>query len=210
MSRTIPSSILAALGNPEIEPFYAIDLDFATVSGGTDVNGNAYTYGPLRLWTGYGNKTIGAYSYIGSGNMLNVSGLEEANDLSAKGATISLSGISSDVVSYAIKASYQGRLVTIYWGINGVSDVIEVFSGYMDKMTIQDEGATSNISLSVESRLIALDRAKVRRYTHESHKAVIDTEGYSQTTDTFFKWVTRLQDKQIVWGREVNNPDDAS
>jgi hypothetical protein len=35
-----------------------------------------------------------------------------------------------------------------------------------------------------------------------SHDAVIATEGYANTTDTFFKWFTQLQDKQVPWGRD--------
>ena len=74
----------------------------------------------------------------------------------------------------------------------------------MDQMTIQDSGETATISLTVESRLITLERANVRRYTAKSHEAVRTAKGLTGS-DTFFDWVTQLQDKQIVWGREVKN-----
>jgi len=44
----------------------------------------------------------------------------------------------------------------------------------------------------------------VRRYTRESHAGVRTAKGLSGS-DTFFDWVTKLQDKQIVWGREVKD-----
>jgi len=193
MTRTISSSLTAVLGDAEIEPYYAVDLDFPS--------------GNLRLWTGFGNRTISSNTYVGSGDIMRIDGLEEAADLSSRGTTLTFSGVPSNLVTYALTEEYQGHLCSIYWGIKSVSDVVEVFSGYMDKMTIQDDGETSTISLSVESRLITLERPNTRRYTQASHDAVIATEGYSNTTDTFFKWVTQLQDKQIPWGR--SNVDEA-
>ena len=137
MTRTIPSSLLSKLDDAEIEPFYAVDLDFDS--------------GNLRLWTGYGDKTVNGQIYTGSGNLMLIDGLEEASDLSAKGTTLTLSGIPSTIVTYALTEEYQGRLCTIYWGVNGVSEVVEAFSGYMDKMTIEDSGEASTIQLVVES-----------------------------------------------------------
>jgi len=188
MSRTVPAALLTALDGDEIEVFYAVDL--------------AFDSGNMRLWTGYGDKTISSQTYTGTGNLLTIDGLEEVSDLSARGTTLTLNGLDSTIVSYALTEEYQGRLVTIYWGVG--SNTVEIFSGYMDKMTIQDAGETSTISLTVESRLIALERVNVRRYTRESHAAVRTAKGLTGS-DTFFDWTTQLQDKQIVWGREVKD-----
>lgn len=188
MSRTVPAALLTALDGDEIEVFYAVDL--------------AFDSGNIRLWTGYGDKTINSQTYTGSGNLLTIDGLEEVSDLSARGTTLTLSGLSSTILTYALTEEYQGRLVTIYWGVG--TNTVEIFRGYMDKMTIQDAGETSTISLTVESRLIALERANVRRYTRESHAAVRTAKGLTGS-DTFFDWTTQLQDRQIVWGREVKD-----
>ena len=195
MTRAVPSGILSALSNPEIEPFYAVDLAFQS--------------GAMRLWTGYGEKTISSSTYTGTGSLLSIDGLEEAGDLSARGTTITLSGLANTVLTYALTEEYQGRLVTIYWGLSGVSDVVEVFSGYMDQMTILDEADSATIKLTVENRLITLERPNIRRYTSESHKAVRTSKGLSGS-DSFFDWVSGLQDKSIVWGREVQAGDEAT
>jgi len=188
MSRTVPAALLTALDGDKIEVFYAVDLDFDS--------------GNMRFWTGYGDKTINSQTYTGTGNLLTIDGLEEVSDLSARGTTLTLNGLDSTIVSYALTEEYQGRLVTIYWGVG--SETVEVFSGFMDKMTIQDSGETSTISLTVESRLVVLERSSVRRYTRESHAAVRTSKSLSGS-DTFFDWTTQLQDKQIVWGREVQD-----
>ena len=196
MSRSINANIVSALGNPEIEPFYAVKLGFSTAT--------------LYLWTGYGDKTINSETYIGSGNLLSIDGLAEASDLSATGTDIVLNGIDSTILTYALTEEYQGREVNIYWGVGGVSEVVEVFSGYMDQMTIVDKGDTSTIKLSVESKLIVLERPNIRRYTEGSHSAVIATEGYSNSNDSFFRWVAKLQDVQVAWGRETETSDETS
>lgn len=182
MARTVPSAILTALTQPAVKPFYAIELLFDTA--------------PVRLWTGYGNRTINGATYTGSGGLLGISGLEEAGDLSAKGVTLTLSGISSSIISLALNEPYQGRSCRILFGVVNVNDSVELFSGLMDVMTIEDSGETSTITLTVESKLVALERPVVRRYTHESQQALYPG-------DTFFSFVTDLQDKEIVWGRKT-------
>ena len=193
MSRTIPSSLLSVLGNAEIEPFYAVEMQFDS--------------GTMRIWTGYGDKSFGGNTYTGTGNLLKIEGLEETSDLSAAGTTLTLSGLDSTIITYALTEEYQGRLAKIFWGVNGVSDVIEVFSGYMDQMIIQDQGDSSTIQLSLESRLIVLERPNIRRYTSESQKGVRAQDGLVGD-DSFFNWVTQLQDKRVPWGREVKDSDN--
>lgn len=181
MSRTVPSDLLTSLGQSEVHPFYAVDMDFDTA--------------PLRFWTGYGDRTIFTNTYTGTGNLLSISGLEEANDLSAKGVTLQLSGVPTEIVSLALQEPYQRRDCKIYFGTTDTAAPIEVFSGLMDKMTIEDSGDSSVIQLTVESKLLRLNKASNWRYTQESHKS-------RHSGDTFFSYVTDLQNKDIIWGRE--------
>jgi hypothetical protein len=232
MSRSIPAAILSALGQPEVYPFYAVEMLFDS--------------GAVRLWTGYTDRGIGEtiaasaiqsgkqyviksvgttdftligatsntvgqsfladgagsgtgtvnFAYLGAGTLLSISGIDEINDLSAKSATISLNGISSSIVSLSLSEPYQRRQCRILFGVTNVSDFVEVFGGYMNTMSIEDSGETSNITLTVESKLIELNRPRVRRYTHESQKS-------RYPTDTFFSFVADLQDKDVVWGRKI-------
>lgn len=180
MSRTVPSSILTALSQSEVQPFYAVEFDFDSL--------------PVRFWTGYGDRTIESNTYTGTGNLLSIGGLEEVADMSAKSATLTLSGVPSELVALALTEPYQNRQCRILFGVVNSSDIVEVFSGYMDKMTIEDSGDASTITLTVESKWVKLDRPNIRRYTSESQKS-------RYSTDTFFDWVSDLQDKEIVWGR---------
>jgi hypothetical protein len=181
MSRTVPSDLLTSLSQSEVHPFYAVDMDFDTA--------------PLRFWTGYGDRTIFTNTYTGTGNLLSISGLEEANDLSAKGVILQLSGVPTEIVSLALQEPYQRRSCKIYFGTTDTAVPIEVFSGLMDKMTIHDSGDSSVIELTVESKLLRLNKASNWRYTQENHQS-------RHSGDTFFSYVTDLQNKDIIWGRE--------
>ena len=64
----------------------------------------------------------------------------------------------------------------------------------MDQMQITEGADASQISLSVESRLIDLERVRVRRYTSEDQKSRFPS-------DLAFQFVNDLQDKEIFWGR---------
>jgi len=194
MSRTVPASLLTALSQPEVQPFYAVELLFDDSDDTRYDEGGYSGENAIRLWTGYGDKTVNAETYTGSGNLLAISGLEEANDLSAKNITLTLTGIASSIVSLALSEPYQRRLCRVYFGTDDTT-AIEVFSGFMNTMSIEDSGETSTITLTVESKLVRLEKASNRRYTHENHVS-------RHAGDTFFSYVADLQDKDVVWGRE--------
>ena len=146
--------------------------------------------GALRIWSGIGDKSIGGQTYTGTGSLLAVGGIEESEDLSSPGANISLNGVDSSLVSLAIQEPYQNRDCRILLGSG--NDFFEVFSGFMDVMTIEDSGDTCTISLTVESRLIILDRKIPLRYTQETQES-------RYPGDTFFSAVASLQDKKVNW-----------
>ncbi len=70
MSRTINAGLLTALTGDLVEPYYAIELLFDN--------------GPVRLWTGIGDRTVNSNTYTGTGALLSVGPADEVNDLSAK------------------------------------------------------------------------------------------------------------------------------
>ena len=180
MTRSTPVSLLTALAQPEVYPFYAVEMLFDSA--------------PVRFWTGYGDRTIGVDTYIGTGNLLNISGLEEVNDLSSKRITLQLSGVPVDLISLAIQEPYKNRPAKVYFGTTDTTTPIEVFSGRMDVMDIEDSGDTSTITLTVESKLVRLEKSSNWRYTEGSHQS-------RHGADTFFSYVADLQDRDVLWGR---------
>lgn len=182
MSRTVPAALLTALGQPQIQPYLAVEFLFDS--------------GPLRLWTGYGDKTVAGNTYTGGGTLLSIDGLGEVSDLSAKSITITLSGMPAAVISAAIQEPYQRRKCRVYLGEMSVSDVVEIFSGSLNNMNIQDSAQDGEVSVVVDSKLVELERSSGRRYTSENQKS-------RYPNDTFFDYVSSIQDADIVWGRKI-------
>ena len=65
----------------------------------------------------------------------------------------------------------------------------------MNTMQIQDDGESSTITVTVDSKLTLLERASNRRYTDANHQT-------RNSGDTFFSYVQDMADKEIIWGRE--------
>ncbi len=157
--------------------------------------------GIIGMWTGYGNLEYNGVNYSGGGNLVNVSAYEETLDLQAKGLTLTLSGVSSDMIEIAENEPYQGRVFKLRLALVDInlspltSSVIAsypLFSGIMDVMDTQDNAENSIIQLSVENVLTLLSRTKTRRYTDQDQKSRYpDDEGLS--------FIAQLQDKSLVW-----------
>ena len=144
-----------------------------------------------------------AFTYTGAGDLLAVSGFSESADLSAQGITLTLSGMNTAVVQEARDEDYQGKAVKLRLGAfdaNGAiaDEPFDVFNGFMDVISIDDEGESSAISLTAENKLIRLQRSNERRYTAEDQKI-------KHPTDKGFEFVTKIQDFQIQWGRGTTN-----
>ena len=181
MSRDITAPVSNALDDAVITPFFAVDLDFDS--------------GPLYVWSGYGNLTIGAKTYLGAGSLLNISSVTETTEMDAKGATLSMSGIPSSFLSVALQEPYQGRECLIYFGVtSSPSDYVEVFSGELDQMNIEESGDTCVVSVTAENVLIKLERPVVRRFSDQDQKSRFPN-------DKGLEFVAGLQDKEILWGR---------
>ena len=174
--RDISTALSNKLLGKDVDLFVAVELMFDS--------------GALRIWSGIGDKSIGGQTYTGTGSLLSVGGIEESDGLSAPGASISLSGVDSSLVSLAIQEPYQNRDCRILLGSE--DDFFEIFSGFMDVMIIEDNGETCIINLTVESRLIILDRKVPLRYTQETQNSLYPG-------DTFFSTVASLQDKKVDW-----------
>lgn len=186
-TRDITTVLGNALDDAVIEPFFAVEFDFSS--------------GPVRVWTGVGEATIDGNTYTGTGTLLEVSAVEETAEMAVRGATLTMTGIPSNLLSLALQEPYQGRKCTVYFGVvdgSTYSGLTEVFAGYMDEMNIDEAPDFATIEMKVENKLIDLERARVRRYS----------SGYQQSVypgDLGLDFVEDLQDKEIIWGRSIEN-----
>ena len=190
MSRNLSQDFINGLQDDILDIALAVEMDFSGEEGGQ-----------LRFWSGLGDLQIGndpLDMYIGSGALLSVKPSEEANGVNAKGATIALSGIDQSITNFAIGLPYQNRPANILLGIkvDNVYTWINVFSGFMDTMTITEDGEASNIEIKCENRLIDMLRPRERRYTKEDQQSRFPS-------DKGLNFVHEMKEKQIIWGRKI-------
>jgi len=194
MSRDLTPTTLAAIDDDVVYPFFAVELMF---DEGTFIPIGSTTPKDriLRMWTGQGTFNDGVNDWVGAGNLLAISDIEETAEMSVRGATLTLSGVPSEILSLALSEPYQGRVCNIYFGISGENIFNQLFSGYMDQMNIEDGPETSTIELKVENRLIDLERARVARFTSAYQKSV-----YSG--DKGLEFLEDMQDRPLTWGKK--------
>jgi hypothetical protein len=208
MSRDLSTVTLESIESDVVYPFFAVELLF---------DGN----NTLRMWTGQGTLVLqDGTQWVGAGSILDISAIEETAEMAVKGATITISGVSSEALSLALSEPYQGRVCNIYFGTFSTGAILQesgsfillqdgskiliestktgfnqLFSGYMDQMNIVDAGDTATIELMVENRLIDLERVRVARFTSGYQKSIYPN-------DTGLDFVEDLQDKNTAWGRK--------
>jgi hypothetical protein len=189
MSRSLSSGMQAVSTADVVRPIFLVRMVFDS----------GETPNELNLWSGVGDLTYDSETYTGVGDLLNISAVTETSDMQASGINVTLTGVKSSLVVIAKDHEYQGRAITVMLGAfdasgDLVADPTVIFAGFMDTMTIAESGETSTISIACENKLIAFERAKVRRYTAEDQK--ID-----HPTDKGFEFVTAIVQKEIIWGR---------
>ena len=188
MARTLTNSVITQLEQQAVSPFFAVKIAFPS--------------GTLRLWTGLGDLTISSETYSGTGNFLGVSNLSETEELKASGLELTLSGIPSSLLGTMLTDNYQGSLVTVFFGFlseadtgfSVVSDPFIIFQGLSETLELSEGSETLTAKMKVESRLIAIEESRARRYTNEDQQI-------SHSDATSLRFVTGLQDKEIIWGK---------
>ncbi len=208
MSRDLSNNTIDNISQDVVYPFFATELRF---------DGN----NTIRMWTGQGTLVLSdGTEWVGLGQLLNISAIEETSEMSVKGATITLSGIPQTLLSLALAEPYQGRVCNIYFGTFSQGNLLqesssyillqdgsrinlettdkgfnELFSGYMDQMNIEESSDTCTISLAVENKLVDLERARTARFTSGYQKSIY-------AGDLGLDFIEDLQDKSIVWGKD--------
>lgn len=177
--------------------------------------------GTLRMWTGLGSLFWGEKEFLGGGNFIGISPIEETQDTIAKGLVVSLNGIASTNIALALAERQRGRPFRLYLGVastrryvsteagdglveledgsgyvlldnNLVDSPYRIFSGLMDVIESSDNGETATLRLSVENILIVGQRTKLYRYTDLDQKK-------TYPNDKGLELINQLQDKELVW-----------
>jgi len=150
-------AFIAAISAPVIRPAFFIRAQFKTDW--------------FNTWTGTYDLTWGAITYHGTGSALGITGISEDTTVEAKGVTLSLSGVPSDLLGDCLNEFVRGYPAQVYLGLfeaDGVTlvpDPVLAYSGRLDQPTLNDAGDACTISIAIENALVDMNRSVYRRYT---------------------------------------------
>ena len=185
MARALTAGMLAAMATGVLRPLILYEGEF---SGGT-----------VRLFSGYGTLDWNGNTFTGSGQMLNITAIQEVSGLQAINFTVSLNGELPSLIALALGQVRRGKSGSVWLGLLDdsnalIADPFLCFKGRADRPDIVPDPAHTVISVAYESRLIDASRRRERRYTSEDQQ--ID-----YPDDKGFDFVPALQDAQFTWGR---------
>lgn len=156
----------------------------------------------LRLWAGDKDVTFQGETYLGNGWLQGIKANEESERVRSTGMEIELSGIPQTILSLILsdsKHSATGKLwlAMLDSSFDVIADEYLLFSGRLDSPEIRESGQGTTVSISYESRLVALNKRKEHRYTHEGQKVFYPD-------DLGFLEVPNAQAWSGYWGKEEN------
>ena len=162
----------------------------------------------IRMWSGYEDISLPTgpsnanETYLGSGNLIRMSEINETREIQSDGINIQLAYITPEIMTIATTENYQNRPIEIRMGFldgknkDSVAGTMIIFKGRMTNITINDDPTNPTIEVQAENRMVDLTRPSNFRYTNESQKFLS-----GNTNDTFMRFVKSIQDKEILWGR---------
>jgi hypothetical protein len=185
MSRGFPSDVLTALSSQHVALVTFAKLEFPS--------------GTLYLHNSIGTYTWGGNDWLGTGDLGEISQIEEGAQISPYKLTLTLSGLDATISGAALTEDYYLQPVTVYLGaLNAddelIADPTVVWEGAMDQMEISvgAEGGDA-IVLTAESELARFDKASNLKYTD----AQLQTDSAGSLG---FEFMADIEGSKIRWG----------
>jgi hypothetical protein len=175
----------AAASSPYTRPAIFVEFHLST--------GIVYT------WTGRGPLSWNGHTWTGVGTFGGLSIVEEGTNIQARGITLTLTGLNPALLDDVLNEYSVGLPVNVYLGLFDnagtlIPDPVCCWAGETDQPTISVSGDEASIEISCENKLVQMNVAVERRYTHEDQQ--LEHPG-----DLGFEFVNAIQDIGIFWGR---------
>lgn len=191
MSRGLTATVAAEVGKKRIVPIVFVEVTFVT--------------GVVRLWTGMGPITWNSVVWNGiiaaSGQCFGgISEITDSVKVEAQGMALTLLGVPKTALQQAMTECRPNNPVNIYLGFADIdtgqilADPYKSWAGRTDVPSATVGSDTCAVTVTVESRMFALQRASNWRFTHEDQQIF-------HPGDDGFKFVGGLQNAVITWGK---------
>lgn len=196
MSRDLATNTAAQYAASHVNPIIFVKLDFDTALPNQT--------GTIRLHNGLGtyvwNDGSGDRQWLGTGDLGQISAIEEGDEISPYSIELTLSGIDDEIAAEAARETYYQRPVTLYIGALNASDELVatpdvIWTGFIDTMDAVLGGAAGDsIRVTAESELAMFERSSNYLYTNAQQQS-------DSTGDTFFTHLQEMEDLTLDWGR---------
>lgn len=160
-----------------------------------------FTSGTQRFWDGVGYLTADSHDWLGFGQMVSVSGLEQSRNMGAPQTTFKLSGVDDNLIAIAVNSAGEvtGNPCTVYLQFlssagTPLDDPIAIWAGTMDTLTFQAGVKDQAITLTAETLFVDRVRAPFGFMTDTDQRA-------RWSADRGFEFVASLLFKTVNWLR---------
>jgi len=188
MKRDLSAGLETASQAPLLRPIFLFEGDFID--------------GFVRLWDGIGPLVWGDKTFDGVGLLApTISSSEETDEIKANGLTVSMSGVPSSQIAFALQELQRSRFrpATVYIGAVDdtgqlVDDPFAWVSGRISGAALPDGvDGSATIQISVDHELVDLERALTLRYDDAQQQR-------AYPGDVGLQYLIGLQNKVLHWG----------
>jgi hypothetical protein len=120
----------------------------------------------------------------------------EETDAGVMGLAFTLSHVPSSSVSLALGTEVQGRSCVLRMAFIDSTGTLRVddnvWTGYLDQMTLQDDSPSGGLRVTAEHRLVRWDTPRPIRFSDEDQRAISPADG-------FFKNSAAVAQATLVW-----------
>lgn len=198
MSRDLATNTAAQYAASHVNPIIFVKLDFDTAQ--PNQTGTIRLHNGLGTYTWNANDGAGVQSWYGTGDLGQISAIEEGDEISPYSIELTLSGIDTSIAAEAARETYYQRPVTLYIGALNASDELVatpdvIWTGFIDTMdAVLGGGAGDSIRVTAESELAMFERSSNYLYTNAQQQS-------DSTGDTFFTHLQEMEDLTLDWGK---------
>jgi hypothetical protein len=184
MPRDLSPAFITELESGIVRPALLVEIEFESST--------------LRLWSGVGDLVYNSNTFLGNGWLSGIRAAKEEGEVSPRGMEVTMTGIPTSLVSLILGQSVQNRDGTIFLGfLDAAGDVVQdpfpMYKGSLDVPKLTESSSGPVIVITIENRLLDLNRPRNYRFTDASQKTFYPD-------DRGFEYVATLQDWDGRWG----------
>lgn len=185
MSRGVSGAVQTAVGAPHINWFPLVEM--------------ALDAGTLYLSGAGHDVTYAGHTYITTNGLGGIEVIRET-DAEVAGLAFALSGVFPAVISTVLGSDVQGRAVKLMCafidGAGALQVDANVWTGYLDQMTLEDGTPNAAVRVTAEHRLIVWFTPRTVRFSNEDHQS-------RHPSDRFFEFAAQMTEATFAWpGKE--------